>query len=101
MLELEDMKVSCVTLKDDYQGISKERKLLRPTSFKLFVKRSLSSWYETLPDLDVSGRMHTIAVSFCLLNIKQSRYALLTYIAVCFVHTTLRISCKFYYKLII
>ena len=64
MLELEDMKVSCVTLKDDYQEVSKERKLLRPTSFKLFVKRSLSSWYETLPDLDISGRMHTIVVSF-------------------------------------
>ncbi|CAG9559724.1 unnamed protein product [Danaus chrysippus] len=63
-LELEDMKVSCVVLNDDnYQEIVQERKLLRPTSFKLFVKRSLSSWYETLPDLDVSGRMKTIAIT--------------------------------------
>ncbi|CAH0729406.1 unnamed protein product, partial [Brenthis ino] len=63
MLDLEDMKVSCVTLTDDYQELSQERKLLRPTSFKLFVKRSLSSWYETLPDLDISGRMNTIAIT--------------------------------------
>lgn len=61
-LELEDMKVSCVQLKDD-KDISQERKLLRPTSFKLLVKRSLSSWYESLPDLDVSGRMRTIAIT--------------------------------------
>ncbi|XP_075971796.1 vacuolar protein sorting 13C isoform X2 [Anticarsia gemmatalis] len=61
-LELEDMKVSCVTLTEDYQT-SQERKLLRPTSFKLFVKRSLSSWYETLPDLDISGRLNTIAIA--------------------------------------
>ncbi|XP_059046157.1 intermembrane lipid transfer protein Vps13 isoform X1 [Achroia grisella] len=61
-LDLEDMKVSCVQLKDD-KDISQERKLLRPTSFKLLVKRSLSSWYESLPDLDVSGRMRTIAIT--------------------------------------
>ncbi|XP_039749833.1 vacuolar protein sorting-associated protein 13 isoform X2 [Pararge aegeria] len=63
MLELEDMKVSCVMLKDDDEGVVHERKLLRPTSFKLFVKRSLSSWYESLPDLDISGRMKTIAIT--------------------------------------
>nr|XP_026496694.1 vacuolar protein sorting-associated protein 13 isoform X1 [Vanessa tameamea] len=63
MLDLEDMKVSCVMLKEDYQEILYERKLLRPTSFKLFVKRSLSSWYEALPDLDISGRMKTIAIT--------------------------------------
>ncbi|CAK1598970.1 unnamed protein product [Parnassius mnemosyne] len=62
-LELEDMKLSCVVLKDNYQDIASERKLLRPTSFKLFVKRSLSQWYETLPDLDISGRMKTIAIT--------------------------------------
>ncbi|XP_023933797.2 intermembrane lipid transfer protein Vps13 isoform X2 [Bicyclus anynana] len=63
-LDLEDMKVSCVTLKEDnVQGLVHERKLLRPTSFKLFVKRSLSPWYESLPDLDISGRMKTIAIS--------------------------------------
>ncbi|XP_034830205.1 intermembrane lipid transfer protein Vps13 isoform X2 [Maniola hyperantus] len=64
-LELEDMKVSCVMLTDenDFQGAVHERKLLRPTSFKLFVKRSLSSWYESLPDLDISGRMKTIAIT--------------------------------------
>ncbi|XP_028027252.1 vacuolar protein sorting-associated protein 13 isoform X3 [Bombyx mandarina] len=62
-LELEDMKVSCVELTDEHQEYSYERKLLRPTSFKLFVKRSLSSWYEALPDLDISGRMKTIAIT--------------------------------------
>ncbi|KAM3967394.1 vacuolar protein sorting 13C isoform 2-T2 [Aphomia sociella] len=62
-LELEDMKMSCVQLNEDKHDIGQERKLLRPTSFKLLVKRSLSSWYETLPDLDVSGRMKTIAIT--------------------------------------
>lgn len=61
-LELEDMKLSCVVLTPDYQ-IQQERKLLRPTSFKLLVKRSLSSWYEALPDLEISGRMKTIAIA--------------------------------------
>lgn len=69
MLELEDMKVSCVSLKEDYQETQQERKLLRPTSFKLYVKRSLSSWYEALPDLDISGRMKTIAVRIYTKNI--------------------------------
>ncbi|KAH9640442.1 hypothetical protein HF086_018108 [Spodoptera exigua] len=63
ILELEDMKVSCVKLEDDYKDAIYERKLLRPTSFKLFVKRSLSLWYEQLPDLDISGRMKTIAIT--------------------------------------
>lgn len=62
-LELENMRVSCVKLEQDYAETVHERKLLRPTSFKLFVKRSLSLWYDTLPDLDISGRMKTIAVS--------------------------------------
>ncbi|KAJ8733309.1 hypothetical protein PYW08_001607 [Mythimna loreyi] len=62
-LELENMKVSCVKLEEDYNEYFQERKLLRPTSFKLFVKRSLSLWYESLPDLDVSGRMNTIAIT--------------------------------------
>ncbi|XP_053604237.1 intermembrane lipid transfer protein Vps13 isoform X1 [Plodia interpunctella] len=61
-LDLEDMKVSCVRLVDE-DTIGLERKLLRPTSFRLMVKRSLSSWYESLPDLDVSGRMKTIAIT--------------------------------------
>ncbi|XP_063824261.1 intermembrane lipid transfer protein Vps13 isoform X2 [Ostrinia nubilalis] len=61
-LELEDMKLSCVQLNEEL-AIQQERKLLRPTSFKLFVKRSLSAWYETLPDLDISGRMKTIAIT--------------------------------------
>ncbi|CAK1546186.1 unnamed protein product [Leptosia nina] len=62
-LELEELKVSCVQLIEDSTEVSHERKLLRPTSFKLLVKRSLSSWYEPLPDLDVSGRMKTIAIT--------------------------------------
>lgn len=64
MLELDDMKLSCVTLTKEYHT-DQERKLLRPTSFKLLVKRSLSTWYDALPELDVSGRMKTIAVSLC------------------------------------
>ncbi|KAI8424304.1 hypothetical protein MSG28_002854 [Choristoneura fumiferana] len=62
-LELEDMKVSSVILAANLMEIVTERKLLRPTSFKLFVKRSLSTWYEALPDLDVSGKMQTIAIT--------------------------------------
>ncbi|XP_026322169.1 vacuolar protein sorting-associated protein 13 [Hyposmocoma kahamanoa] len=64
-LDLEDMKISCVNLvkdKVDYE-FTNERKLLRPTSFKLFAKRNLSMWYEQLPDLDISGRMKTIAIT--------------------------------------
>ncbi|XP_045493787.1 vacuolar protein sorting-associated protein 13 [Colias croceus] len=60
-LELEELKVSCCVLGES--SIAHERKLLRPTSFKLLVKRSLSAWYEPLPDLDVSGRMNTIAIT--------------------------------------
>lgn len=67
-LELEDMKVSSVILAANLTDVVTERKLLRPTSFKLFVKRSLSTWYEALPDLDVSGKMQTIAVSRVLLS---------------------------------
>ncbi|XP_013171259.1 PREDICTED: vacuolar protein sorting-associated protein 13A isoform X1 [Papilio xuthus] len=63
MLELEDMKLSCVELRAEQLDVLHERKLLRPTSFKLFVKRSLSQWYDTLPDLDISGRMNTIAIT--------------------------------------
>ncbi|XP_049694728.2 intermembrane lipid transfer protein Vps13 isoform X2 [Helicoverpa armigera] len=62
-LDLENMKVSCVKLDNDYKEAIHERKLLRPTSFKLLVKRSLSAWYDTLPDLDISGRMKTIAIT--------------------------------------
>lgn len=60
--------MSCVKLEDDYKEALQERKLLRPTSFKLLVKRSLSLWYESLPDLDISGRMKTIAVSVTTLK---------------------------------
>lgn len=68
-LDLEDMKVSCVNLTERGQEINLERNLLRPTSFKLLVKRSLSSWYHPLPDLDVSGRMKTISVRNFILNL--------------------------------
>ncbi|CAB3239394.1 unnamed protein product [Arctia plantaginis] len=61
-LELENVKLSCVVLNRDY-ATNQERNLLAPTSFKLFVKRSLSAWYETLPDLDISGRMKMIAIT--------------------------------------
>ncbi|XP_050667360.1 intermembrane lipid transfer protein Vps13 isoform X3 [Leptidea sinapis] len=61
-LALEEMKVSCVMLEGNEIDVTQERKLLRPTSFKLLVKRSLSSWYHPLPDLDISGRMKTITI---------------------------------------
>ncbi|XP_049870372.1 intermembrane lipid transfer protein Vps13 isoform X3 [Pectinophora gossypiella] len=62
-LELEQMKVSCAHLDQGYSELHQERKLLRPTCIKLFVRRSLSSWYRAIPDLDISGRMDTIAIT--------------------------------------
>lgn len=39
--------------------------LLQPISFKLSVQRNLSSnWFTEIPDLDVSGRLESIHVSF-------------------------------------
>ncbi|XP_063619785.1 intermembrane lipid transfer protein Vps13 [Cydia splendana] len=61
-LELVDIRLSCVSLVDDMTAVKDERKLLKPTSLKLFVKRSLSTWYEPLPDLDLSGRLKTISI---------------------------------------
>ncbi|XP_047984362.1 LOW QUALITY PROTEIN: vacuolar protein sorting-associated protein 13-like [Leguminivora glycinivorella] len=61
-LELEDIRLSCVSLVDDMTAVKDERKLLKPTSLKLFVKRSLSTWYEDLPELDLSGRLKTISI---------------------------------------
>ncbi|KAJ2952086.1 hypothetical protein O0L34_g4356 [Tuta absoluta] len=61
-LELEEMKVSCANIEHDRSLIG-ERELLRPTSFKLLVKRSLSTWHHALPDLDVSGRIQTITIT--------------------------------------
>ncbi|KAG7307792.1 hypothetical protein JYU34_006387 [Plutella xylostella] len=61
-LSLDDMKLSCVTLSVDDQHVTSERKLLQPTSVKLFVKRNLSTWYEGLPAADVSGRLNTVSI---------------------------------------
>ncbi|GBP47899.1 Vacuolar protein sorting-associated protein 13 [Eumeta japonica] len=61
-LGLENVKLSCVQLNSCDDGYSGERNLLKPTSFTLLVKRSLSTWYEPLPDLDISGRLKAIQI---------------------------------------
>lgn len=39
--------------------------LLQPVTFSLHVKRNLStSWYNVVPDIDLSGKLETITVSF-------------------------------------
>ncbi|KAI5632188.1 repeating coiled region of VPS13 domain-containing protein [Phthorimaea operculella] len=61
-LELEEMKVSCANIHPEGSLVN-ERELLKPTTFKLLVKRSLSTWHHALPDLDVSGRIQTITIT--------------------------------------
>lgn len=59
---LENLKLSRVKLTPHMKEISNEKMLLQPTSFNLIVKRNLSSWYEKIPDIEMSGRLKAITL---------------------------------------
>lgn len=72
-LELKDMKISKVDVykiagsseSDETYGLRHDENILNPTSFALIIKRNLSSgWYREIPELDISGRLKSIVVSF-------------------------------------
>lgn len=64
VLHLDKIKLSRVELNEnDKNEFHNEKMLLQPTTFKLTVKRNLSSsWYSKIPDIDMSGRMKAIKV---------------------------------------
>lgn len=46
------------------EGITNEKDIIQPISFRLTIQRNLSSgWFLDLPDLEVGGKLHTIKVS--------------------------------------
>lgn len=61
-LVLENLKLSRVKLTPHMKDISNEKMLLQPTSFNLIVRRNLSSWYEKIPDIEMSGRLKAITL---------------------------------------
>lgn len=69
-LNLTDMKLSRVKL-DKSGEIDKELTLLVPLTFKLTIKRNLStSWYRAVPDIDITGRIFSITVLLSQLDYK-------------------------------
>lgn len=59
-LTLTDFKLSRVTV-NNRNEIVKELTLLTPLTFKLTIKRNLSSsWYKAIPDIDIMGRIFSI-----------------------------------------
>lgn len=67
-LELKDMQISKVAVIQKSEGnddLKHDENILNPTSFALIIKRNLSSgWYKEIPELDISGRLKSIVVSF-------------------------------------
>ncbi|RZC35600.1 vacuolar protein sorting-associated protein 13A-like, partial [Asbolus verrucosus] len=61
-LNLTDLKVSRVKL-DNKNEIVNELTLLVPLTFKLIIKRNLtSSWYKAVPDIDIIGQIDSITL---------------------------------------
>lgn len=67
-LELKDMQISKVEVlkkSESEVGLRIDENILNPTSFALIIKRNLSSgWYKEIPELDISGRLKSIVVSW-------------------------------------
>lgn len=62
-LTLDNLKLSRVKLNNS-NDIVHELDLIVPVTFKLIIKRNLtSSWYRAVPDLDIIGRIFSIQVS--------------------------------------
>lgn len=61
-IALTDLKISRIRLNEEHEKI-KECYLLEPLTFVLDLKRNLSvSWYNAIPDIEVSGKIQTIKV---------------------------------------
>lgn len=59
---LTDLKISRVLLNQDQEKI-RECYLLEPVTFNIDLKRNLSTgWYNSIPDIDISGKVQTIKV---------------------------------------
>ncbi|XP_043479643.1 vacuolar protein sorting-associated protein 13 isoform X2 [Leptopilina heterotoma] len=60
-VELQNLKLSRITLDVESFAEEDELLLLQPVSFTLLLKRNLSTnWYKSVPDIDMSGRMNEI-----------------------------------------
>ncbi|XP_076294775.1 vacuolar protein sorting 13C isoform X2 [Lasioglossum baleicum] len=60
-VELQNLKLSRVKLNMDQFTVENEILLLEPVSFTLLIKRNLStSWFTSIPDIDMSGRLNKI-----------------------------------------
>lgn len=63
-MSLSELKIARVRLSKS-NDIERESKLLEPVNFTLKINRNLSSsWYNAVPDLDISGKIKTIKVSW-------------------------------------
>ncbi|XP_033213445.1 vacuolar protein sorting-associated protein 13 isoform X2 [Belonocnema kinseyi] len=72
-VELQNLKLSKITLNIDSFTEENEVLLLQPVSFTLLLKRNLStSWYRSVPDIDMSGRLNKIN-----LLLSQEDYAMI------------------------
>ncbi|XP_053594598.1 intermembrane lipid transfer protein Vps13 isoform X2 [Microplitis demolitor] len=60
-IELANLKLSRVRLTGNFQT-ENEILLLQPVSFGLLIKRNLSSWFTSIPDIDMYGRLEQIEV---------------------------------------
>nr|XP_012140992.1 PREDICTED: vacuolar protein sorting-associated protein 13C isoform X2 [Megachile rotundata] len=62
-IELQNLKLSRVKLNLEKFSIEHEILLLEPVSFTLLMKRNLStSWFTSIPDIDMSGRLNKINI---------------------------------------
>lgn len=58
-------KIEVIQKADGNDDLRHDENILNPTSFALIIKRNLSSgWYKEIPELDISGRLKSIVVSF-------------------------------------
>lgn len=59
---LSDLKLARIKLNEQLE-MERELRLLEPMTFRINVKRNLSaSWYRSIPDVDISGKIDTIEV---------------------------------------
>ncbi|XP_051160676.1 intermembrane lipid transfer protein Vps13 isoform X3 [Leptopilina boulardi] len=72
-VELQNLKLSRITLDVESFAEEDELLLLQPVSFTLLLKRNLSTnWFKSVPDIDMSGRMNKIH-----LLLSQEDYAMI------------------------
>lgn len=68
--QIENIDKTSLAKTEDYQyGIKQNTQILLPTSFVLVVKRNLSSdWYKEQSQLNISGKIDTIEVSYFIMS---------------------------------